>query len=76
MVDFFSLLVGFRAYKAGGRCEWGKREILYAYPFFAMKTIDRKTKARGMRGPEEYSCSLSCLPNVLIIACHWRKATY
>lgn len=44
--------------------------------FFAMKTIDRKTKARGMRGPEEYSCSLSCLPNVLIIACHWRKATY
>lgn len=53
-----------------------EKSCMLIHFFFAMKIIDRKTKARGMRGPEEYSCSLSCLPNVLIIACHWRKATY
>lgn len=44
--------------------------------FFAMEIINRKRKAGGVRVPEGDSCSLSRLPNVLIIACHWKKATY
>jgi len=43
--------------------------------FFAVEIVNRKTKAGGVRSPEGDDCSLSRLPNVLIVVCHWKKAT-
>lgn len=64
-------------HKGGGWGEEAEREASCILTlFFAMEIINRKTMAGGLGGPEGVSCSLSRLPNVLIIACHWKKATY
>lgn len=83
MIEFFYffLLVGSWAFKSGctwvKRLGWVERHILYVYlGFLQWKWLTEKTKAGRVRGPEEDSCSVSRLTNVLIIACFWKKATY
>lgn len=53
-----------------------ERHLVCLSWFFAMEIINRKTEAGVVSGPEGDSCSLSRLPNLLIIVCNWKKATY